>query len=56
MKRFEKIQSMNIDQLAEFVNDLGNCATCSRQDMEDCRDIDSCLPYVKEWLESEVEE
>ena len=53
MNNFEKIKSMDIDEMAEFID--GNCQLCKFFEDEDCWEQD-CKIGHKQWLESEVRE
>ena len=59
MTNFEKIKSMNIDELAEKLNDSFACDRCLI--MEFCDETTwgthlSCTDVWKEWLKSEAKE
>lgn len=56
MTNFEKIKRMSFFEMLEFINDIGNCETCSRRGTSDCGEVESCKEYIREWLDSEVEE
>lgn len=66
---YDRIKSMSIDELAEFLEDEDNLATqyCNKnccihfEDNGDCKAYkavkrNSCVQAVKQWLESEVSE
>lgn len=56
MNNYEKIKSMTIDKMAEFLQDRSPCDICVC-DFDDykCMAI-GCKDGIKQWLESEVEE
>ena len=69
LTNYEKIKSMSVDEMAEFLEDEDNLATqyCNKkccvyfEDNGDCKAYkavkrNSCVQAVKQWLESEVEE
>lgn len=67
MTNFEKIKNMNIDEMAEWLEDTlsGNlCYLCAKKDIDKCgyfaKDFDSrcllCVRNRKLWLKSKVEE
>lgn len=47
---------MSFFEMLEFINDIGSCETCSRRGTSDCGEVESCKEYIREWLDSEVEE
>ena len=58
MNNFEKIRSMNIDELAEKLNESFACDRCPLEEFCDENDsvpTASCTGTWKKWLEKEVE-
>lgn len=56
MTNFERIKAMSIDELAEVLNDtisVFSCDDCSNKN--NACTSENCLPFIKEWLEREVE-
>ena len=56
MNNFEKIKNMNVDEMAEWMQDFNLdslCHFCFGCDIED-EEIE-CIKGVKQWLLSEVE-
>ena len=53
MNNFEKIKSMNIDEMASYIANLciHSCETCPCTNNNSC-DMD-CVVSIKQWLESE---
>lgn len=56
MTNYEKIKCMSFFEMIEFMTNIGNCETCSRRGCASCTDVESCRPYIKEWLDSEAKE
>ena len=55
MNNYEKIKAMNIDKMAEFLQDRNGCDNCICElDENTCMAI-GCNDGIKKWLESEVE-
>ena len=55
MNNFEKIKSMSVDEMAEFIK-CGDCYYCPARWCEDDElNDESCTKKLKQWLESEVE-
>jgi hypothetical protein len=64
MTNFEKINSMSVEEMAEFINNLS--ARCITSDCDNCplqennQDITRCVDCddstILKWLENEVEE
>ena len=58
MNNFERIKSMNIDEIAELICyklTAKYCEYCGFQDDCDDRGYTSCKTYIRQWLECEVE-
>lgn len=59
MNNFEKIKAMDIDDMAEFLNNFRRIPKCDyciyKNDYDDCH-ADFCYKSTKPWLESEVRE
>ena len=55
MNNYEKIKTMTLDEMAEFLTDRSACDTCDC-DMEEnkCMAV-GCLDGVKQWLQAESE-
>lgn len=67
MTKFEKIKNFNIEEMAEWLDEIlsdNRCYPCAKKDINKCgyfeKDFDSrcllCVRNRKLWLESEVEE
>ena len=58
MTNYEKIKTMSIDEMAVFIiKQTNHCDFCSRKNCPTCVGIEGgCEKYIKEYLESEVEE
>lgn len=57
MTNFEKIKNMNVDEMAEKLNESFACDRCPLGEFCDKdMSISSCSDIWKKWLESEVEE
>ncbi len=63
MTNYEKIRSLNVEEMAEYIFELGNgreyCyGHCAYQYKDDCPNDGGkdCISGVAKWLESEVEE
>ena len=54
MNNFEKIKSMDIDEMARWLG-ADTCNFCVYQQVN-CDDIKQCKDGIKQWLESEVRE
>lgn len=56
MTNYEHIKSMNIDEMTGYFNEIFDCCNCPN-DMFLCESKgDVCTKYIKQWLESEVQE
>lgn len=56
---YDKIKSMNIDELAEFCSVFQRCEFCSMSvhgtvNMDECRKT-TCKEAIKKWLEAKIE-
>ena len=51
----DRIRSMSDEELVEFFLEKMDCAACPASEDVAC-EHDRCLEYIKEWLQSEVEE
>lgn len=67
MTKFEKIKNFNIEEMAEWLDEIlsvNSCYPCKIKDINKCgyfqEDLDNrcqlCIKNRKLWLESEVEE
>ena len=56
MNNFEKIKSLTLDEMAEFITDISACDACTC-DMEEnkCMAV-GCRDGVKQWLQQEASE
>ena len=56
MNNYEKIKSMNIDEMAIFLDDGFGCHKCSRYELnlKSCNYID-CSICLRQWLQKECE-
>lgn len=59
MTNFERIKEMGIEELAEVLEDRDIVFSCNKCPAKKNRGYgcpeQSCLPYIKEWLESECD-
>lgn len=54
---FEAMKKMNIDEMADFIyRKTNHCDFCSRKDCPTCPMDCNCQKYIKEFLESEMED
>ena len=61
MTNYERIKNMSVEEMADYIFDLGNeieyCyGHCAYQDEDRCPMGSGCIGGVIKWLESEVEE
>ncbi|MNJ04720.1 hypothetical protein D3C73_1656080 [compost metagenome] len=58
MTNYEKIKSMNIDEMAEFMFNMVDCISCThklKRSNDVCNgDGKKCLKVTKEWLKKDV--
>ena len=55
MTNYDRIKAMNIDEMAEYFNEIFDCSNCPN-DMFLCESKGSvCTKYIKQWLEQEVD-
>ena len=57
MNNYERIKAMSIEEMAEFIDELG-CTLCEKCKYEDnnCIPYEECVNGLKLWLESEVKD
>ena len=56
MTNYERIKRMSLNEMTEFLGNVGSCSNCSRNGCGDCCDVDDCNIYIREWLDQEAEE
>ena len=61
MTQFERIKNMSIDNLANFIDEIGACRLCKYKGTYNCYAEGyvgtlTCFNGIKEWLESDVED
>lgn len=55
MTNYERIKSMNIEEMADYFNEIFDCPNCPI-DMFLCEGYGYvCTKYIKRWLKGEVE-
>ena len=54
--QFDRIKAMSVEEMADYLNGIFDCSNCPN-DMFLCESKGSvCTKYIKQWLNSEVEE
>lgn len=56
MKNGERIRSMSDEELAKFLSEFSDCATCCLVSPQNCITEESCEKAFWEWLKHPVEE
>ena len=54
MTNFDKIKSMSLDEMTEFLNRVGHCSCCVNEGKTDECSLDCCKSGVKEFLKQEI--
>lgn len=55
MTNYERIKSMNLEEMADYFNEIFDCHNCPN-DIFLCESKGNvCIKYIKQWLESEVD-
>lgn len=54
MNNFEKIKSLTLDEMTEFIAENINCGSCCLTDIDCPVDLE-CDEVVKQWLQAESE-
>lgn len=57
MTRFEKMKTMTIDEIVDYVFAKTNCEFCIRRNYGSCHDlVGGCKKYIKDFFEEEIKD
>lgn len=57
MTNYDRIKNMSVEKMAEAILHKRPCNLCVRSACDSCSDAkEKCEYYIKQWLETEVEE
>jgi hypothetical protein len=57
MTNYERIKNMSVEEMAEkFDKGICGCECCVKRYSDEPCHFDNCRPFIKQWLETEVEE